>query len=153
MSDIDPRTRNIGGAVIAVLLIALGAVVIADTRTYGDADSAVFPRTVAIVMIVISVLVLLRAIFRAPRLTGDEVPARGSWPRRILLPAVMLASVLMMKAVGFVAAALVMFAGVLLVANHDELTLRRALVYGASGIAVVAGFYLVFRYWLMVPLP
>jgi len=59
----------------------------------------------------------------------------------------------MMKAVGFVAAALVMFAGVLLVANHDAMTLRRALVYGASGIAVVAGFYLVFRYWLMVPLP
>lgn len=155
MNSLNTRSRSIGGAVIAFLLIALGALVIIDTRGYGDADSAVFPRAVAIAMILVCTLILVRAVIRSRVHKSDsrEPPARGSWLRRILLPVIMLSSASMMKAAGFVPAMLVMFAGVLLVANYDTMTLRRALIYTISGIAVVVGFYLVFRYWLLVPLP
>ncbi len=152
--DSTPKTgtKDVGGGVVAVVLVLVGALVYHDTLSYADGDSSVFPRTVSIVLMVISALVALVSFLGGRRNDGESVPG-GSWPRRLLLPLVMLGPVLLMKAIGFLPAMLVMFAALLLVANYDDWTPRRAVIYLASGAGVVGAFYLVFRYWLQVPLP
>jgi cytochrome bd-type quinol oxidase subunit 2 len=153
MSERGSRGKDIGGGIISLLLIVVGAVVLYDTTSYGDADSAVFPRTVAIVLMAVSAISALRAFLSKRGDPEMAPPTPGSWPRRLLLPVIMLASVFAMRGLGFLPAMLIMFTGLLLVANHDGWSGRRAMVYGASAFAVVLLFYLVFRYWLKVPLP
>jgi hypothetical protein len=153
MSDPGSVKRDIGGIVIALILVGVGFLVLYDTTTYGDVDSAAFPRAVAIGLILVSALVILRAFALKPRTSESELPDPGSWVRRIALIVVMLGSVLLMAPLGFLPAMVIMFGGVLVVANYDEWNLRRAVIYVVSGSAVVIGVYAVFRYWLLVPLP
>jgi hypothetical protein len=43
--------------------------------------------------------------------------------------------------------------GLVLVANYERWTLRRALVYGGSAVALLTGFYVLFVELLHVPAP
>ena len=65
----------------------------------------------------------------------------------------MLVTVGAMTTLGFLPAMIIMFAGLLLVANHDAWTLNSAVLYLTGGVFVVVVFYAMFRYWLKVPLP
>ena len=142
---------DLGGAIVAALLVIGGGLAIWDTTRYSDADSMIFPRAVAIAMIVFSLGFLLQwLVGRAP---AAEAQAGGSWTRRILLVVSMLVASLAMPWIGFVATALVCFGAVLLIAMHDPWTPQRALVYPLVGVAVVVGFYSLFAYGLHVPLP
>jgi hypothetical protein len=147
------RRRDTGGGVVAVLLIGVGALVFQDTFGYGDVDSQAFPRAVSLVLMVLGAVIAIRAFWPGRHRDDSQHSASGSWPRRLLLPAVMLVTVGSMTTVGFLPAMIVMFAGLLLVANHEAWSLRKFSIQGVSGIAVVVLFYLVFRYWLKVPLP
>lgn len=145
----DTRS-DVGGVIVAAVLIGIACLVLWDTTTYVDLDSKVFPRTVAIVLILASLgYIVLWLLGR----TAPEPRTEGSWPRRILLVLVMLASVLAMPLVGFLAASLAMFALLLVVAMYDPWTPYRVIVYPIVGVAVVLGFYYIFSELLLVPLP
>nr|WP_246206348.1 tripartite tricarboxylate transporter permease [Propylenella binzhouense] len=137
-------------AFVALVLAGIGGVALLDARTYGDPDSAAFPVTVAIVLVAMSLIVALRAA-----IGWGTPPAadRGSVPRRVALPVVMLLCAGLMAMFGFVPAMLVMFMALLAVAMHDPWTPRRAGLFVAAGVVIVIGFYALFRYGLMVPLP
>ncbi len=117
----NDETSDIGGAIVAVVLIVFGALAIYDTTTYADPDSAVFPRTVSIAMI------LAAASYLIMWLTGHAGPAdvnpSGSWPRRIAFVVVMLLTVFAMPWVGFLLSALVSFAVLTVIAMYDRWTL------------------------------
>lgn len=151
------RSADVGTAIIASLLIIFGAAAIWDTFSYADFDSAVFPRMVAGVLILLAVGVLVRWIAQrtgAVAMTPTDVEeSAGSWPRRILLVAVMLAAALAMPWLGFLVAAIISFAALLLIAMHDPWTPSRIVVYPLVGLAIVIGFYVLFAKLLMVPLP
>ena len=51
--------RDTGGMVMAVVFIALAAVSLWDTTTMTDADSYVFPRAIAVAMIVFSMALIV----------------------------------------------------------------------------------------------
>lgn len=145
------HTGAAGGAVVSALLIGAGVLALWDTASYVDLDSAVFPRTVAGAMI----LACLATIFRwfLGRATPVPEQPKGSARRRALLVAIMLAGSLAMPYVGFLPAAAVAFAALLLIAMYDPWTRYRMIVYPLVGIAVVFGFYYLFSELLLVPLP
>ena len=149
--------RDVGTAVVAALMVLFGAAAISDTYSYFDFDSAVFPRTVAIVLILLSLAVLVRWVAQRTGVIGaapnEAIENGGSWPRRIALVVVMLAAALAMPWVGFLVAALVSFAMLLVIAMHDPWTPARIVVYPLVGLAIVVGFYVLFAELLMVPLP
>jgi putative tricarboxylic transport membrane protein len=140
-----------GSVVVAALMIAVACVVLWDSTRYTDADSAVFPRTFAVVLIVASLAYIV--VWLLGRADPEVPPSPGSAPRRILLVVAMLAGALAMPMIGFVAAALPVFGALLLVAMYDPWTRFRMVVYPLVGIAVVLGFYYVFQELLLVPLP
>lgn len=148
---------DVGTAIIAALMVIFGAAAITDTYSYFDFDSAMFPRTIAVVLILLALAVLVRWLAQRTGVIGAgqyEAAENGaSWPRRIALIAVMLAASLAMPWVGFLVAALVSFALLLVIAMHDPWTPVRIVVYPLVGLAIVVGFYILFAELLMVPLP
>lgn len=145
------QRKNIGEVVVSAVLIGVGCLVLWDTTTYADADSAVFPRTFSFVLIGACIAYIV--VWLMGRGEERPVPESGSAIRRILLVTVMLGGALAMPWIGFLAAAVPVFGALLLVAMYDPWTPYRAIVYPLVGLALVFGFFFVFQELLLVPLP
>lgn len=146
MSKARMDLRSIAGA---AAFIAIGVLAIYYSSEFSSLGS-VFPRTIAVLMIVLSCVYIAMAVLRpAPGVASE----RGSLPRRLLLAATMLAWALLLHPVGFLTTSVVCYAVVLVITNYDRWTPGRAVAYAASGIAVVGGLFAIFAYVLQVPFP
>ena len=150
--------RDLSTPLMAALFAGVGAIVIWDTMSYTDADSYVFPRTVAFVMIGLSVVLVIQWLLGWDGNSEAEArvapsPAMQSIPRRIALVAAMIGAALLMPFLGFLITGLLAFAIILLAAMYDPWNPYRAIVYPISGAIIVAGFYVLFSQVLKVPLP
>ncbi len=142
--------RSLGSLLISAFFIFAGAMTLWDTTSYSDIDSKVFPRTVAILMIICATIALITGLIRP---TAEEGFGHGTWWRRILLVVTMLAACFAMPYLGFLLAGAIAFAGGLIAAMHDRWTPTTIALYWGSGAAVMAAFYTLFKYALLVPLP
>ena len=149
-AQITTTRADIGGVVIAVLLVLVGAVTLVDTADYLDTDSVVFPRAAAIMLIVCSVLVAVVSFVRGDVASGFGT---GHWWRRLLLVGGMIVTCLLMPFVSFLPAVIVSFITALIAATHERLSAIRAVSYVLASVVIVLGFYVLFRYGLKVPLP
>jgi len=142
-------TRDAGGIVLAVLFVLLGLWMIWESADM-SALGAVFPRTIAAVMILCSLALVVRQWlhFKARGATAD-----GSTFRRVALILIMGIWVLLLSVLGFFASSLLAFFALLVVANYDGWNRRRAFQYGGAGVAVVGMCYLIFVRLLSVPTP
>jgi hypothetical protein len=145
-----PGRKDVGTLAVASLFIGLGLVTLYDVTTYSDRDSVVFPTFVACALIFCSVLVIIRSWLWPNPHNGF---GSGDWWRRLLLVVTMLAACLVMPFSGFLPATAIAFAGGLVAARHEGWDARSALVFAASGVFIMAGFYALFRFALGVPLP
>ena len=143
--------KDTGGAVISAVMIGIACLGIWDSLSYMDADSAVFPRTFAGVLIAASLAYIV--MWLLGRAKAGAAPEGGSSARRMLLVAVMLGGTIAMPVVGFIGSALPVFAALTLIAMYDPWTRFRILVYPLIGTAIVLGFFYLFREVLLVPLP
>ena len=143
--------KDTGGAVISAVMIGIACLVIWDSLSYMDPDSAVFPRTFAGVLIAASLAYIV--MWLLGRAKAGAAPEGGSSARRMLLVAVMLGGTIAMPVVGFIGSALPVFAALTLIAMYDPWTRFRILVYPLIGTAIVLGFFYLFREVLLVPLP
>ncbi|MEP3279076.1 MAG: tripartite tricarboxylate transporter TctB family protein [Stappiaceae bacterium] len=141
---------NIGSLVISALFVIAGIVTLYDTTGYSDIDSKVFPRTVAIVLIICATIAFITN-FLKPTDTGGF--GSGIWWRRITLVVTMLLACFAMPYVGFLPAGAIAFAGGLVAAMHDQWSMKTFLLYGGSGAVVMIAFFALFKYALLVPLP
>lgn len=139
-----------GSVIVAALLAGVGVLTLYDASGYTDPDSAVFPQTVAIVLILAALVAIVRALLG---LRMRETAQPGSPPRRGALLLVMLAAALALPWIGFLPAMLVAFLAIMLVAMHDAWTWRRGIVFTLAGLGLVVAFTALFRYALYVPLP
>ena len=144
--------RDIGGMVVAAIFILVGLLVIWDSTTMVDSDSFVFPVTVAICMMGLSLFFIVWNLLKAPA-SEKSAPEPGSTPRRIGLVAAMLGSAFMMPYTGFVIAGFFAFAAIMMTAMFEKWTRAKLLAYPLVCVAVVAGFYFLFAKALLVPLP
>ncbi|MEX0694207.1 MAG: tripartite tricarboxylate transporter TctB family protein [Rhodospirillales bacterium] len=143
--------KDTGGAIVAAILIGVACLVLWDTTSYVDSDSAVFPRTFSGVLITASAAYIVVWLFgRGEQLSITE---SGSTIRRLLLITIMIAGTLAMPWIGFIPASLPVFAALTLVAMYDPWTKFRLIVYPIIGTAIVLGFYYLFSKALLVPLP
>lgn len=145
------RGRDFGSPIAAALILIGAVVVLREATTYVDFDSAVFPRSVAILMIALCLLYIILWLIGFYR--SAEVEEPGSWPRRIGLVLIMLASVLLMPWSGFLLSSLIAFALLTLLAMYEPWTMLRTISYSLVGLAIVIGFYVLFAQFLHVPLP
>ncbi|AQQ05629.1 C4-dicarboxylate ABC transporter permease [Roseibium algicola] len=144
-AGIEPegKTRNLPSMVIAALLIALGV------WTYTAAGSmsplgSVFPKTISVALMVFSAMLIVQHI-RRPTGPASTNPAFDSGTRRrTALGAVMMAWVIAMPGIGFLATSLVAFGLIMAIADYDRPAVRVWLIWSVAGIAICTGFW-----WLM----
>lgn len=147
-----PLRRDIGGTVVAALLILMGAAMWWDTTSMVDRDSYVFPRAIILIMWLMCAIVIVRNLLRKrPRPASDE--PEGSHARRVALVAAMLAGSLAMPAIGFALSGIIVFGVLMVLAMYDPWTRHRLIVYPLVGLALSIGFYLVFKEFFLVPFP
>lgn len=153
--DPDGHGSRRGTIVVSALFVVAGILTLQDTTTYSDVDSKVFPRAAAILLILCASIALVSGLIASRRSdpSAQEGFGEGSWWRRGLLIAAMLACCLMMPVTGFLPASAVAFAGGLLAAMHDRWSVRTAALYWGAGAIVLGAFYALFRFALHVPLP
>tara|TARA_R110002094_G_scaffold198306_1_gene170599 strand:- start:75 stop:476 length:402 start_codon:yes stop_codon:yes gene_type:complete len=133
-----------------MLFVFVGVVTLYDTIGYSDRDSQVFPRAVAIILIITAAISF---IVRFLQPTDDGGFGRGVWWRRVFLIIAMFLAWFVMPLVGFLAAGTIAFAGGLIAAMHDQWSARTILLYGCSGAVILTTFFALFKYVLNVPLP
>lgn len=144
--------RDTGTVVVACLFIIIAIVSLWDTTTMMDSDSYVFPRAIAIVMILLSLILIISNLIRSKAGKIDE--ATGvSTVRRVSLVAVMLLSCLLMPWLGFLISGFATFLLLMMVAMYDEWSLSKKIIYPLTALTIVAAFYTLFSKLLMVPLP
>jgi len=144
-----PARAVLRDAASLALFALVGVVVVVQSGSLNP-DAAVFPRTIAIAMLVVIGLAALRLI--ATRAVVEE-RGEGSVRRRIAAPAVMLGAVALIPLVGFGAAGLAMGFALMLVAQHGRAPARFWLLLSAGVGATIIAFTHVFREVLGVPLP
>jgi putative tricarboxylic transport membrane protein len=146
MSKPRPDMRSIVGA---AAFIVVGALAIHYSSEFSPLGQ-VFPRTIAVLMIVLSAIYIALALLRPG---GGVKPEGGSLARRLILAGTMFGWALLIRPVGFLTTSVVCYALILVIANYDRWTPRRLLSYAASGAAVVVGLFAIFAYVLQVPFP
>lgn len=141
---------KIGSLLISAFFVFAGVITLWDTQKYTDIDSQVFPRTVAIVLVICALIAFITTMIK-----GDESEGfgQGTWWRRLLLVASLLVACALMPQIGFLWAGIVSFVGGLIAAMHDKWTVKAALIYGLSGLVIMSAFYALFKFVLLVPLP
>ena len=145
--------RDVGGMVTAAVFILIAVVALWDTTNMVDADSYVFPRTVAIAMIVFSILLIIWNLLRPAAGNGEAAVAGASTIRRVSLVVAMFLSTALMPWLGFLLSGFAAFLSIMFIAMYDPWTRFRALVYPLVCLAFVVGFYFLFAKLLLVPLP
>ncbi len=146
----EPRPKpHYAGIAGAAFFIAAGALALWFSGEF-SALGAVFPRTMAALMIALSIAYIAMTLLR-PK--GTETQAAGSAWRRGALMAVFLAWSLLLEHLGFLATSVLAFIALLVIANYDRWTPRMAVTYGLVGAMVLGGLYAIFRFVLQVPMP
>ncbi|WP_168380964.1 tripartite tricarboxylate transporter TctB family protein [Modicisalibacter radicis] len=132
---------------VAMLGIALGAL-------WFSADisimASVFPRTIAVLVLIFSAALLLRSLLAKPT---RPRPEPGSVARRLGLIVVLLLWSLTLKWLGFVTSSLLSAACLALLSHYHGWTPRRAAGYATVLLLIIALFYVLFAIILNVPLP
>ena len=150
----NDKPSDLGGIIVAVIMIIVGGVAIWDTTNMSDPDSFVFPRAIASAMMLLSVIFIIKQLI-APSI-GENSEAGiigGSYLRRVGLVIAMIGSALIMPWVGFMISGLLAFGCIMLLAMYDQWTLRLRIVFPLVGVVIVVGFYFMFAELLSVPLP
>ncbi len=150
----DPSSaarRDPASLILALVLVLIGGYVLVATASM-SAMGAVFPRTIAVVMIVTAVLLAAVKLYRPSARSGAGEEG-GSPLRRLALVGVVLAWAVLFPYVGFVVTGLVAFFLVCLIAEHDCLTVRHLLLFAAVDLVLVVGSWLLLASALNVPFP
>ena len=145
--------RDVGGMVMAAVFILIAVIALWDTTTMVDADSYVFPRAVAIAMIVFCLMLIAWDLIRPGPGNGEAAVQGASNVRRVGLVMAMLVSTALMPWLGFLISGFTAFILIMLIAMYDRWTPFRTLVYPLVCAAFVVGFYFLFAELLLVPLP
>ena len=148
----SPMQRDTSTIGMACLFILLSVVFLWDTTRMLDADSYVFPRAVAIAMIILSLMLIFWHLVK-PRLEAGKPTVQASTTRRVALVAAMLLGCLAMPWLGFLIPGILTFFLLMFIAMYDEWSMKRKILYPLIAVAIVVGFYTLFGNLLQVPLP
>jgi len=133
-----------------LLFIGIGAVCLWHSQDMSQLG-AIFPITIAIVVIVAGLLRLGQLVVHG--VLSNTERDKGSTPRRVLLVAMMTVWALVMPWAGFLLTGLASFVGLMVVAQYRSWTPRRLIGHLLTGALLVAFFYGLFALLLNVPLP
>lgn len=148
-SQYNTYSRDIFGLIFCVLFLVIGIAIWWVSLRYSELG-AVFPRTIATLLILLSGIYILRVMFKPQAI---EYELEGSNIRRFLLFLTMVLWALSLDIFGFLTSSIVGFMAILLIANYDKWSIKKAVVFGLSGLSILIVLFVLFKVVLHVPLP
>lgn len=147
------RTYDPVGTLVAALFIALGVVLILETRTMTPLGS-VFPIAISSAMIVCAVVLIVRNVVLGVR-GAVKAPAgeAGSTVRRVLLVAILAAWVALLPVLGFFAASTLGYFATMTIATYERVGLGQLALLLVIGLGILGGFTFLMGDVLNIPLP
>lgn len=149
----NSNPRDIAGLVMSSLFIIIAGIALWDTTNMMDADSYIFPRALAITMIVLNLILIVRNVIGMSSDVVQPEKKGASTVRRVALTIGMLLGCAMMPFLGFLISGVITFLILMVIAMYRKWTTKTMVVYPLIAVATVAGFYLLFSKLLLVPLP
>ncbi|MGC3873403.1 tripartite tricarboxylate transporter TctB family protein [Halomonas sp. GXIMD04776] len=145
-TQIEAR-RSDGILASIMIVIALGALWFSRDMSM---MASVFPRTIAILLLIFSIALLARVFVTRPQMSK---PQPGSVGRRLGLIGVLLLWSFSLKWLGFIVASVLSATALAMLAHYHGWTFKRAVAYGLVLAGIIAFFYTLFAILLNVPLP
>ena len=146
------KPRDIPGMVLAGLLILAAVWAYYQTGTMTPMGS-VFPATISVVIIVLSICLLVLNIIRKPAGRQTNILTDESVSRRIALIIAMALWVAAIPVLGFASAAIVAFLILARVACYEIMGRKRLIIETLSAVAIVGGLYLLMAKVLLIRMP
>lgn len=146
------KPRDIPGMALAGLLIIMAVGAYYQTGTMTPMGS-VFPATISVVIIVLSVSLLVLNIVRKPAGREPNIGSDASISRRIALVVTMALWVAAVPILGFASAAIVAFLILSRVACYEIMGRKRLFIETLAAIAIVGGLYLLMAKVLLIRMP
>lgn len=138
----EKRYRDIPGMITAVLFIGLSILIYLGAQHMSPLG-AVFPRTIAAVLGILS-LALIVINLRRPKGARARLAIGTALLRRLALSMTMLFWVVLMPVIGFLVTSSVAFLAIMTIADHDRPVARTWIVWVISGVLITTAFW-----WLM----
>ncbi|MEO8080680.1 MAG: tripartite tricarboxylate transporter TctB family protein [Caldimonas sp.] len=146
----EPRRADRGAAVVALLLVLLAAAALWQSREFSPLG-AIFPRTIAIALLIAGAIVAWRAL-RGSGPKSRGLPREG-WIRGAMLIVILALWIGLLERVGFVPTGIVAFVAIAIVTGRDAITVGRLIRFVVVATVVVVAFQLLFVEGLKVQLP
>ena len=155
LSKKEKNATDTGGIAVSIILIVVGVLAIWDTTNMVDADSFIFPRAVAIPMIVCcGLLIVLQWLNPHITSSGEQETSDGSSRKRLVLVGLLIAGCLAIVPLGFLLSSSLMFLAMMLLSiDYANLNYPKMIGLTSAAVLIVLGFYFVFAKLLQVPLP
>jgi putative tricarboxylic transport membrane protein len=150
--DAPNGRRDVAGMVCAAGFVLVGLYIFLGAQGMSQVGS-IFPTTIAVGIIAFSLALIVAIV------TGRAAPAmlrkeseRGT-SHRLGLAAVMAIWVALLSVIGFVVTSLAAFAAIMVIADYDRPRLRTWVIWTASGVAIVLGFWWIMAEVLLLRMP
>lgn len=140
------------GIIYALGFIILGSLMIAGTKNLSPLGS-VFPLTIAIIMIVLSVMLIGFAIVKKSSHVKTPKEDKHANLHRISLTFAMLAWVFLLPVLGFFVSSLLAFFAIMFIADYDKPSLKVWLVWALTGTLIVGAFWWSMTHILLLRMP
>ena len=149
--DRDPApTAAVSRDLVSLLLFGGVALVAISQSATLNAEAAVFPKTIAIAMVILVALSVLKLFFTRH---VTEIATEGSYIRMAAVPALMMGAVFLIPISGFMVSAILLGLGLIIPAQHDKFSVKGWAYLIASVVGIVVVSTLLFSEVLGVPLP
>jgi putative tricarboxylic transport membrane protein len=129
--------------IFASLFIVLGIAIYLGASALSPLG-AVFPITIAVALVLFSGLLIALNLRRPAGGVGETFDMHSGAKRRIALGTVMLAWVLLMPELGFLATSITAFVAIMVISDYDRPGAKTWAIWIASGALICIGFW-----WLM----
>ncbi|MEQ8390740.1 MAG: tripartite tricarboxylate transporter permease [Thalassospira sp.] len=147
------QPRDAAGMMLSVLLIIVAVLAFAQTSSMSPMGS-VFPSTISVAIIVLSVVLLGLNFLRKPAAkTAGQAVVEESSSRRYALVAVMAIWVAGVPIVGFGCMAVLAFLLLARISCYEAMTRKQILGEAVAGILIVGGLYLLMAEVLLIRMP
>ncbi|KZB70802.1 MULTISPECIES: tripartite tricarboxylate transporter permease [Thalassospira] len=147
------KPRDLAGMVLSGLLILCAAWAFSETSNMTPMGS-VFPGTISVAIIALSLALLLLNFARKPATANNaDMATNVSVPRRIALVVVMAIWVFAIPVLGFATAAILAFLVLARIACYEIMGPKRLLIETLAAIAIVGGLYLLMADVLLIRMP
>lgn len=157
-----PQSSTLTNILSGLAAAGLGTFIYLQSR-HLSAMGSVFPTTIAVALVGAGLLLIVTTLLRPSLAEGSKTgalgtdslktPGRQEYWRGVALIVVMIAWLFSMRYLGLMLSGGIAFAAIAFVTGYGKMPLRRLLVIGVCGVAVVIGFTLLMTQALSIPVP